>query len=207
MEDNMEENTNKVVVIDVDGNATTAKTEEEIKNENDAFEQLLKEKKMRPKKSQAEDDMPIMLEKQTDRSVNLGVIGVGQCGSKIAEEFYTRGYNAVAINTASQDLKCINIPEQQKLFLNYALGGAAKDLETGRAAAEEYAESISNTLKVNFIDSSILLLAIAGGGGTGSGSAEMMVELMAQLGKPIAVLYVLPLVTEDALSKHNAIQT
>ena len=71
------------------------------------------------------------------------VFGVGQCGSKLAEEFYNRGYDVVAINTAMQDLKHIAIPEKQKLFLDYALGGAGKDLDTGQAAAETYSEQKS----------------------------------------------------------------
>ena len=152
-------------------------------------------------------EMTVMLVEQQDRSINLGVVGVGQCGSKIAEEFYSRGYNAVAINTAMQDLKHINIPEGQKLFLDYALGGAAKDLETGRAAAEEYATQISNHLDENFEDCEVLMLVVSGGGGSGSGSAETMVNIMGQFGKPLSVLYVLPLSSEDVLAKHNSIQT
>ncbi|MFA5023379.1 MAG: hypothetical protein WC523_00280 [Patescibacteria group bacterium] len=202
----MEENTNKVVVIDNNGDATNINTNEEITKKNEEFEKLLKEKKIRVKKSKMEEEM-IELVEQADRSVNIGVVGVGQCGSKIAEEFYARGYNVLAVNTAVQDLKCINIPEKQKLFLDYALGGAAKDLETGRAAAEEYSKTIEGVLNDNFSDSTILMLAIAGGGGTGSGSAETMVNLMSQMGKPLSVLYVLPMASEDALAKHNAIQT
>ncbi len=151
--------------------------------------------------------MTMMLVEQQDRSVSLGVIGVGQCGSKIAEEFYSRGYNVVVINTAMQDLKCISIPEKQKLFLDYALGGASKDLDTGRTAVEEYSGAVTDMLKDNFSDSNILLLVVSGGGGTGSGSAETMINIMSQLGKPISVLYVLPLASEDALAKHNSIQT
>ena len=100
------------------------------------------EKKARPKKK-VEEDMSIVLESQPDRSVRLGVVGVGQCGSKIAEQFYNKNYNVVAINTATQDLTCINIPERQKLFLNYALGGTAKQLDLGEAAAIEYSDTIS----------------------------------------------------------------
>jgi len=206
---------NRVVVTDIDGTLTRIKSDGEIVRENEQLEKALKDKRQKlmtveeaiNNQLKAEEDMTVMLVEQPDRSVNIGVIGVGQCGSKIAEEFFNKGYNVIAINTAMQDLKTINIPERQKLFLDFALGGAAKDLATGRSAAEEFSDAILQMLKDNFESCNVLLLAISGGGGTGSGAAETMVGLMAQLGKPISVLYVLPLSSEDALAKHNAIST
>jgi len=180
------------------------KTKEQVVEENKKLEEELGARKPQPEET---EDMTVMLVEQQDRSINLGIVGVGQCGSKLAEEFYQRGYSAVAINTAMQDLKPINIPEAQKLFLDYALGGAAKDLDTGAAAAEEYADAIVQHLKDNFEDNEVLMLITSGGGGTGSGSAETMVQLMSQLDKPIAVVYVLPMSSEDTLAKHNSIQT
>lgn len=214
-----EEKGNRVVVVDSDGQPKKIKTDGEIVKENEQLEaqfkakkpatlqDVLKEKEEMAQPKKTEEDMTVMLVEQQDRSVNVGVVGVGQCGSKLAEEFYNRGYAAVAINTAMQDLKHIQIPERNKLFLDYALGGAGKDLDTGQAAAETYANEIVNFLDDNFEDNEILMLCISGGGGTGSGSAETMVSLMSQLGKPMSVLYVLPMASEDSLSKHNSIQT
>ena len=211
-----EENGNRVVVTDVDGKMQRIKSDSEIVSENSRLEEILKERRKpkletsgvkENKKKKEEEDMTVMLVEQPDRSVNIGIVGVGQCGSKIAEEFYNRGYSAVAINTAVQDLKHIGIPEKQKLFLDYALGGAAKDLDTGEAAAEEYAAEILSHMEEYLSDCEILLLATSGGGGTGSGAAETIINLMAQLEKPLSTLYVLPLSSEDTLSKHNAVQT
>jgi len=219
-----EEKGNRVVVVDSDGQPKRIKTDGEIVEENARLEaelkarrpnmasldDVLKEKQeMRKEQEQPteEEDMTVMLVEQQDRSVNLGVVGVGQCGSKLAEEFYGRGYSTVAINTATQDLKHVHIPEAQKLFLDYALGGAGKDLDTGKAAAETYSDEILKHLEEHLEDTEILLLCVSGGGGTGSGSAETMVSLMSQLGKPLSVLYVLPMSSEDSLSKHNSIQT
>jgi cell division GTPase FtsZ len=194
----------KVNVEDTN-NIINTKTIEEIAKENEEFEKALRKPRV---KKQKEEEMPIVLEDNgPDRSVSIGVIGLGQCGSKICEEFYNRGYNAVAINTATQDLKCINIPEKQKLFLDFALGGSAKDREIGKTAIEQYEEVISSFLEDNLSDSSVLLLAVGGGGGTGSGGAKRVTELMSKLGKPISVLYVLPMASEDVLSKHNALCT
>lgn len=218
-----EEKGNRVVVTDSNDMVKRIRTDAEIVKENEELEQALKEKSKKQKlqeileernkmrkqdtEGKGDSDMTVMLVEQQDRSVNIGVVGVGQCGSKIAEEFFNRGYNVVAINTAMQDLKHINIPEGQKLFLDYSLGGAAKDLDTGRAAAEQYTDEILGHVENHTEDCEILLLAISGGGGTGSGSAETMISLMSQLGKPLSVLYVLPMASEDSLAKHNAIQT
>lgn len=175
---------------------TTRLSKRQIDEENERLEKELGGTKM-----------SVMLVDQPDRSINIGVVGVGQAGSKIAENFYNLGYSTVVINTAMQDLKYINVPERQKLFLDVALGGAAKDLETGAAAVEEYADQVLEMLEKNFEDSDVLMLVTSGGGGTGSGSAENMVKIMSQLDKPVVVIYVLGLSTEDALSKHNCFQT
>lgn len=196
------ESKNRVVVTESD-RVKRIKTDKEIVDENEQLEEEFKSRKQ----TQEREDMSIMLVEEQDRSINIGVVGVGQCGSKLAEEFYKRGYSAVAINTAIQDLKPIQIPERQKLFLDYALGGAAKDLDTGAAAAEEYSDEILSHLEKNFEDNEVLMLITSGGGGTGSGSAEVMVKIMAQMDKPITVIYVLPMSSEDTLAKHNSIQT
>ena len=60
-----------------------------------------------------------------ERSLVLGVLGSGQAGSRLAEAFYKLGYDSVAVNTAMQDLKFIDIPDSNKLLLEYGLGGAA----------------------------------------------------------------------------------
>ena len=192
--------TTKAVVVDSEGVKQT-KTEEDIKHENEVLERLLREK------GKKEDKMDIVMAQQKDRSVNIGVVGVGQCGSKIAEEFYGLGYPAVVINTAMQDLKFINIPDQKKLFLDYSLGGAGKSREAGEAAAQMYSNDISKHIENNLGACEILMLVASGGGGTGAGSASTIVNIMKGFGKPIVVLFVLPLSSEDALSKHNTIQT
>lgn len=210
-----EDKENRVVVVDPN-DETNQKSNQQIMEENEQLEQELQKKTkkqqleeiLKEKRKQTEDsEMTVMLVEQQDRSVNLGVIGLGQCGSKIAEEFHERGYNTVVINTALQDLKPIKIPERQKLFLDYSLGGAAKDLDTGREAVEQYMDEVEKHIAEHTENCEILMLAVSGGGGTGSGGAETMIDIMNRLGKPVSVLYVLPMSSEDSLAKHNAIQT
>jgi len=216
-----EEQGNRVVVTNSDDVVKRIRTDNEIVKENDELEQSLKEKtqkqkladilkekqEMRKQQKVEEEDMALMLVDEPDRSLNWGCVGVGQAGSKIAECFHDRGYNVVAINTALQDLKYINIPERQKLFLDYSLGGAAKDLDTGRAAAEQYENEIEKHISGHTEDCEVLMLIVSGGGGSGSGGAETVINIMSKQGKPISVLYVLPMQSEDSLAKHNAVQT
>ena len=144
---------------------------------------------------------------QRDRSLNFGVVGLGQAGARLSEICFQLGYDACAINTAIQDLEFIAMPDKNKLLLPFALGGAGKELDNGRQAVEQNADLILGKLKELFIRNEMMILIVSGGGGTGSGGAEAMIGLLSALGKPIDVIYILPLDTDDALSKHNAITT
>src|SRR5690606_35320628 len=115
--------------------------------------------------------------------------------------------NAIAVNTAAQDLKFIELPEQNKLLLEYGLGGAGKDLEIGYAAAETYKDQINELVNKRLGNNQLLLLCTSLGGGSGAGSAEVLVDILANLGKPVAVITVLPQASDDAQTKHNALVT
>lgn len=182
--------------ITITENTVKQKTSEDINKENEELEKQLKG-----------DDMTIMLVDSKDRALNFGVVGVGQAGGRLAEQFYQRGYPTIALNTATQDLKYNTLPEKQKLFLDLALGGTGKDLDLGAQAIEEYADVVLKMMEDNFADCDVVLLAMSGGGGTGSGGAENMAKLASQLGKPVVMIFALPMSSEDALSKHNSVQT
>lgn len=142
------------------------------------------------------------------RSIQFGVVGVGQAGSKIAEQFYKFGYPACVINTASQDLTLIAVPEENKLHIDYALGGAGKDLALGEQAISSGMDKIDALLKrviEDKVDSAILTIGL--GGGTGAGSVIPMIEAIARTGVPIVVLCALPMANEGSLAKANAIKT
>ena len=55
-----------------------------------------------------------------ERSIRFGVLGTGAGGSRLAESFYKLGYDSVVCNTASVDLKSINIPDTNKLLLDFS---------------------------------------------------------------------------------------
>lgn len=154
-----------------------------------------------------EEVMPPRIVEERKRSLRFGVIGSGQAGSRLAEQFNTFGYPAVVMNTAPQDLEDIQVPEQNKLLLDFGLGGAGKDLSIGYDAADAYRAAINQLVQTKLSDAQVFVFCTSLGGGSGAGSVEVIVDILAQIGKPVVVLTVLPKASEDAQLKHNAWQT
>lgn len=152
-------------------------------------------------------EMTIRMVEKKAKSIKFGVVGSGQAGSRLAETFYNAGYAAVVFNTASQDLEHIKIPEDNKCLLQYGLGGAAKDLEIGRAAAETHKDEINALIETKLEDCQVLLFCLSLGGGSGAGSCETIVDVLATTGKPVVVVTILPMSSEDAQIKRNALET
>lgn len=159
------------------------------------------------KAKEEEDDVPPRIVEDRQKSIRFGIVGSGQAGSRLAEQFFSLGYPAVAMNTAPQDLENIKIPEQQKLLLDFGLGGSAKDLTIGHDAADAYRAAINQLIQRHLNDVQMFVFCTSLGGGSGAGSVEVVVDILAQIGKPVVVLTVLPKASEDAQLKHNAWQT
>lgn len=161
---------------------------------------------LKAKKTKQTEKKPVKTEKK-ERSIVFGVVGSGQAGGRLAEAFAKLGYDAVAVNTAMQDLKYLQLDDSNKLLLEYSLGGAAKELEIGKAAAEMHRAAIAELINDKLVSSQINLLCLSLGGGSGAGSCDTMVEVLNETGKPLAVITVLPMETEDAQTKQNALET
>lgn len=154
-----------------------------------------------------DDDMPPRIVEEKKRSIDIGIIGSGQAGSRLAETFYDLGYNAVAINTARQDLEHINIPDSNKMLLEGTLGGAAKDLELGHDVAEANKDGINALVKDKLSNSQVIIFCTSLGGGSGAGSVETVLDILGTTNVPIVVQGILPMFSEDASVKNNALQT
>jgi cell division GTPase FtsZ len=179
----------------------------EVKSEDAVDASKMAALKAKNQAKQQESKMAAKIVSKKERSIVLGVVGSGQAGSRIAEAFYKLGYDSVAINTAIQDLKFIDIPDSNKLLLEYGLGGAAKEIEIGRAAADSHRGEILQLINEKLQNSQVNVLCLSLGGGSGAGSCETMVDVLAGLGKPLVVITVLPMDTEDAQTKANALET
>lgn len=141
------------------------------------------------------------------RSINIGVVGSGQAGSSMASELFALGYPAVCFNTAQQDLADVKIPDANKLLLDFSLGGAAKDMNLGAAAAEAHKEAISALIEEKLGDCQLVVLTSSLGGGSGAGSLNTMIDVLSATGKPIVMMVALPMSNEDAQTKQNALET
>ena len=161
-------------------------------------------------KSQAKqqgDKMAAKIVAKRDRSLVFGVLGSGQAGSRLAEAFYKLGIDSLACNTCMADLKYIDIPDSNKLLLEYGVGGASKELSIGQAAAEAHKGEILQLVNEKLSNSQVNILCFSLGGGSGAGSCDTLVDLMSGLGKPLVVITVLPMDTDDAQTKSNSLET
>ncbi|HUU88857.1 MAG TPA: hypothetical protein VMX17_14050 [Candidatus Glassbacteria bacterium] len=169
-------------------------------------------KQQSPKEEVAEEEVEEAEENQESkpevlRSLKFGVVGLGQCGARVAESFFLLGYDVIVANTATQDLVHINVPEDNKLFMDIGLQGAAKNTDRGQEAAEQYREEIQKLYFKELGDCEVIILASSCGGGTGAGGLPTVIEILQETGKPIVVIAVLPMVSEDVKTKGNTIDT
>jgi cell division GTPase FtsZ len=145
-------------------------------------------------------------------STKFGWIGAGQCGGRLAQAFQKLGYGKVlALNTASQDLKDLQIPDTQKLLMDIGRKGAGKDMSRGREAAVQYRQDIIHQIERTFSeDVDHLMIAMGCGGGTGSGSVVPLIETartcakhigLSKIDRRIGVLCTLPTAGEAASPK------
>lgn len=181
---------------------------EKVKALEDAVDmQKLASLKAQSQAKQQESKMAAKIVSTKERSLALGVLGSGQAGSRIAEAFYKLGYAACVVNTAMQDLKFIDIPDSNKLLLEYGVGGASKELEIGRAAAESHSGEIMQLINDRLTASQVNIFCLSLGGGSGAGSCETIVDLFLTTNKPLVVITVMPMDSDDAQTKANAIET
>lgn len=158
---------------------------------------------------QQEGKMAAKIVGKKERSLRIGVIGSGQSGGRLAQSMYELGYDAVALNTAAQDLKFVKLPDTNKLLLEAesGIGGAARELSIGEHAAQSHQDEIMELVHDKLGGCQVHLLCLSLGGGSGAGSCETLVDLLSSTGKPLMVLAVLPMHSEDVKLKSNALET
>lgn len=183
----------------------------EISVELNSEEDNLEEDKLAALKAKMSEknkkvDMPIKIIEEKTRSLDFGIVGSGQAGSRLAESFYKLGYSALAFNTAKQDLEHINLPNTSKCLLDYGLGGASKDPQIGHEAAASHRDFIAAKINDQLGDCQVFVFCTSLGGGSGGGSIDVMLDVMASLEKPIVVMTVLPMTNEDAQTKKNTLE-
>ena len=151
--------------------------------------------------------------------MKLNVIGLGQCGSRIADEFARLNRRAksqrgieicpgvFAVNTDAADLSgltTIKADYQHRILIGGRKTGGhgvGKINELGAEIAREDADKVVDALRgtKHFYETDAFLLIASAGGGTGSGSLPIITQHVKEryLDKPVYTMVVLPFEHEE----------
>ncbi len=161
---------------------------------------------------QPKTDRPRQRKTGPARSLQFAWIGIGRCGSRLAEAFYKRGYpNTLAVDTSRKDLDRLDLPEQHKFLMQ--TDEFDSPISCGREAVEICGPAILGRMEERFEQQSEhFMICLGAGGRTGGAGAEGLIKLIrnyAQLlrlpkpAKRVGVLMTLPSASE-ARSKQAA---
>ncbi|MCO6041886.1 cell division protein FtsZ [Thermococcus alcaliphilus] len=112
------------------------------------------------------------------------IIGVGQCGTKIADLFALVNFEALAINTSKSDLEYLkHIPEERRILVGESLtGGKGVNANPvlGREAIKRDLPLVMKKISsmVGYSDVDIFFLTFGFGGGTGAGGSPVLAEAL-----------------------------
>ncbi len=160
--------------------------------------------------------------------MKLVVVGFGQCGGRIADEFARlnkrarrhRGIeiviDAFAVNTDSTDLAelhTIKAEYQHRILIGAGRThghGVAKISEVGAEIAKEDADKVIDAMRTTkrFFEVDAFLLVTGTAGGTGSGATPVMAKVLKQrFDKPVYALAALPFEHEEETEERTLYNT
>lgn len=161
--------------------------------------------------------------------MKLTVIGFGQCGGRLADEFARLNKTAVAnrgihiapgvyaVNTDSADLtglKYIQSDYRHRILIGGRKTGGhgvGKINEMGALVAKDDADKVFDAIVStrHMFDSDAFLLIASGGGGTGSGAISVMTKLIRERfnQKPIYDMIILPFEHEEMTEERSTYNT
>ena len=131
----------------------------------------------------------------------FGIIGLGACGSNIANLFENKGYNTLYINTSKEDLN--SFKGTHKLHVKGAEGAAKDRRRVLQLATETFPEIIQQIDSV--IAQKYIVVIFSSSGGTGSGLSTPILKYLSQTGKVCIPVVVIPDgEVESAKANENA---
>ncbi|WP_049924943.1 tubulin/FtsZ family protein [Halopiger goleimassiliensis] len=150
--------------------------------------------------------------------MKLALIGFGQAGGKIVDEFLAfderigGGFieSTVAVNSATTDLQGLeNVPQSNRVLIGQARvkgHGVGADNELGASVTEADIDEIQGAIdriRVHEIDAFLIVAGM--GGGTGSGGAPVLASHLQRIyNQPVYGLGVLPATDEGGIYTLNA---
>ncbi len=157
--------------------------------------------------------------------MKLVVIGLGQCGSQIADEFARlngrartqRGIEIVtgafAVNTDAADLSglaTIKSDYQHRILIGgrkTSGHGVGKINELGAEVAREDGDKVVDAIRTarHFFETDAFMLIASAAGGTGSGSLPILTQMIKEryMDKPVYTLVVLPFEHEEQTEERT----
>ncbi len=157
--------------------------------------------------------------------MKLVVVGLGQCGGRIADEFARlnsrahahRGMNIItgvfAVNTDAADLSglsAISKDHRHRILIGGRKTGGhgvGKINELGAEVAKEDADKIVDAIRTTkgFFETDAFLLIAGSAGGTGSGAISVLTQFLKEryIDKPVWDLVVLPFEHEEATEERT----
>ncbi|MFB5678812.1 cell division GTPase [Paenibacillus terreus] len=154
-------------------------------------------------------------QKNAGVGLKMGVIGLGQGGSKIADAFAgiknprnnQQVYPCIAVNSNLGDMSSLrNIPNRLRFPLKGYEQGVGKNPDIGRQAFEENGAEIFEAIGELMSGCELIFVINSMGGGTGTGSVNVLVDAIADfLGIPAGSITTLPLPNEvESINAYNA---
>lgn len=139
------------------------------------------------------------------KCLELGIVGLGECGGNLAWEFAQLGYTAVAVNTSQTDLRGLPLDANRRIYVGLdGRDGAGQDMVLGQRSLEAKSEELLQRIGEITDGCDQLLIAAGLGGGTGS-NVGVLANILARLERPISVLAALPKNQESSIAKINAV--
>ena len=111
------------------------------------------------------------------RSFNVGFVGIGQGGCKIAKSFADLGYESIYLNTARIDLDALNVGIERRLIVGKSEDGAGKQPKLAEQAVNDSEDMIELMMEEFFGDVDRIIVCAGAGGGTGTGGAIPLIKL------------------------------
>jgi cell division GTPase FtsZ len=161
--------------------------------------------------------------------MKLSVIGLGQCGCRIADQFARLNIKAhaerkatiaphvLAVNTDQADLTGLNFIKKDYMHriligLRETLGhGVGKINELGAQLAKSDGDKVMDAIKAEprFYETHAFLIVAGAAGGTGSGSIPVIASLVKERypNKPVYALVVLPFEHEEHTEDRSVYNT
>ncbi|MBC8204484.1 MAG: hypothetical protein H8E87_03105 [FCB group bacterium] len=141
---------------------------------------------------------------QVQRSLQIGVIGLGQAGGLIAWELAQLGYSAIAFNTSETDIRSLNLPGEDKFLISRkGSDGAGRDRKLGAAMLRAGSGKILETVQKRLSKCDHLLICGGLAGGTG-GNLGLLASILGELKVKVSAAAAIPRMQDGSVDKFNA---